>query len=312
MSHSKGRLDHVTMNYVSHTFLKPPHVFPQEKVTEAYLHCEVLARKHYENFPVGSILIPKALRPFIHSIYAFARTADDFADEEEASQEVRLHNLNEWQNQLDRCFAGNASHPIFIAIEETVRRFKIPKEPFDDLLTAFRMDVTQNRFETFDHLLYYCRHSANPVGRLVLYVFDEANQHTFSLSDNLCTGLQLANFWQDVSLDLLKDRVYIPLEDFDRFGYTDQELRQGTHDSRFNGLIKFQVSRTRQFFESAKPLLTSVTRRLRVELTLTWLGGMTILRKIQSGGFDTLSRRPTINGIDKARILLTALLRGVA
>ncbi len=302
-------LEHLTST-TSDTLSRPVQVFTPEALVKAHQYCEQLAREHYENFPVGSLMIPKPYRSALHSIYAFARIADDIADEGISQAPDRLGKLDDWQQQLDDCFHGRSAHPVFIALADTVKRCNMPRKPFDDLLVAFRMDVTQQRFGTFEQLLHYCRHSANPVGRLVLYIFGSANDSTLSLSDDLCTGLQLANFWQDVSVDLVKGRVYIPLEDFEQFGYTERDLFQRVADERFHRLIEFQVSRTRKFFESAKPITSLVSPALRTELTLTWHGGSMILNKIERSGFDVLSHRPNIGLIDKVRILLGTLLRG--
>ncbi len=223
------------------------------ELTAAFAFCEQLAKSHYENFPVASFLIPREKRPYIWTLYAFARIADDFADEGESTAERRLEMLDDWGEHLNECFKGNATHPVFIALTETVRKFSIPKEPLADLLAAFRMDVTTKRFPAFKDLLYYCKHSANPVGRLVLHVFENAAERTAALSDNVCTALQLANFWQDVSVDWRKGRLYIPLEDLDRFGYTEKDLDNKVVDERFGKLMAFEVERTRDLFGKGKP-----------------------------------------------------------
>ena len=179
--------------------------FPRDDIPGAYRHCEQLTRSHYENFPVASLFLPKEKRPFLWSIYAFARTADDFADEGTLSAGERLRRLDEWEARLDGCVAGDADDPVFIALGDTLRKTGVPRELLTDLLTAFRMDVTMNRYRTFQDLLGYCRYSANPVGRLVLHLFDNATPRTITLSDTVCTALQLANFWQDVRVDWAKD-----------------------------------------------------------------------------------------------------------
>jgi squalene synthase HpnC len=253
------------------------------------------------------LFLSRKRRAYISAIYAFARTADDFADEGEWKPEERLRRLDEWGEKLEKCFAGKADDPVFIALAETISQLGIPKKPLADLLTAFRMDVLQNRFATFDNLLHYCRHSANPVGLLVLYVFDSATSRNIGLSDNICTALQLANFWQDVSIDRKKGRVYIPLEDLDRFGYTEADLDQRAVDDRFRDLMRFEVDRTKELFAAGKPLLNEVAGMLRFELKLTWGGGMTILRKIETQGYNVLGTRPKISTKDKALIVLRAL-----
>lgn len=278
-------------------------------IEAAFAHCERIARMHYENFPVASFFLGRAYRPYIASIYAYARTADDFADESTRRPEERLRKLDEWGEKLDRCFEGDADEPVFIALAETVRRCALPKKALADLLTAFRMDVVTNRYQTFDALLGYCTHSANPVGRLVLEVFRDASERTVELSDKICTALQLANFWQDISLDFAKGRLYIPLEDLERFGYTEQDLGQGVVNDRFRQLVRFEVERTAKMFEEGRPLLDAIGEDLRFELTLTWLGGRAILEKIAAAGYDVLTGRPTISPAGKASILLRALFR---
>ena len=278
-------------------------------IKKAFEYCERITRRHYENFPVASLLIPPSLRPYIAAIYAFARTADDFADEGELSIQERMARLDEWEEKLDRCFEGEATDPIFVAIAETVSRCGIPKKPLADLLTAFRMDVTLNRFPTFHDLLGYCAHSANPVGRLILYIFSSATERTIQFSDNICTALQLANFWQDVSVDWQKGRTYLPLEDLQRFGYTESDLAVGKYDERFCRLLKFQVDRTRRYFESGKPLLAEAPDGLRFELRLTWFAGQTVLRKIEQAHYDVFNKRHVITSLDKAGIFLKAIVR---
>ncbi len=282
----------------------------QSDLEQAFRYCEDLTRSHYENFPVASLFIPRKRRPFVYAIYAFARTADDFADEGSLSPPERLQKLDEWEENLDRCIAGSATHPVFVALGETIRRTGIPRQLLVDLLDAFRMDVTTTRFQTFVDLLNYCRHSANPVGRLVLYIFEDATAQTLFWSDEICTGLQLANFWQDVSVDKQKGRVYIPLEDIQRFGYTLEGLDRNLRNEAFSGLIQFQVSRTREFFARGKPLITACVPELRLELRLTWKGGMAILDKIEASGFDVLSARPSLSFADKFSIFVSALVKG--
>lgn len=283
----------------------------EHDVSKAFSFCEQLAKSHYENFPVASFFIPREKRPYVWSIYAFARVADDFADEGDASAERRLAQLDRWGDYLNECFEGKATHPIFVALAETVTKCSIPRHLLADLLTAFKMDVTQKRFHTFNDLLYYCKHSANPVGRLVLHVFDNASDRTMGLSDNICTALQLANFWQDVAVDWKKGRLYIPLEDCRRFGYTESALDASTIDKRFRDLMSFEVERTRELFLSGKPLLREAPPNLRFELALTWRGGMKILDKIEQQGYDVLSQRPAISTMDKLSILTSSLLRRV-
>jgi len=280
-------------------------------IHDAFAYCEQVAKHHYENFPVASLFIPGDLRPYIWSVYAFARAADDVADEGDLPAEERLKKLDDWQRQLDACYAGNSEHPVFIALAETATKTGIPRQLLSDLLTAFRMDVTVHRYRTFQDLLGYCRCSANPVGRLVLQIFGEAGDRTASLSDFICSALQLTNFWQDCAGDVRKGRMYIPLEDMERFGYTEEDLARGVVDSRFRELMKFQVDRTHELFRAGEPLLREVTRRLRFELTLTVSGGRRILQAIRSSSYDVLRRRPTLSAADRFSIIASAFFHTV-
>ncbi|MFN0156774.1 MAG: squalene synthase HpnC [Bacteroidota bacterium] len=281
--------------------------FPTASLRDAFSYCENLTRSHYENFPVASLILPKRERPHICAVYAFARTADDFADEGDRTVEARLALLNDWQTKLDACIRGEADHPVFIALAETLRVYKVPKGLFNDLLTAFRMDVTTSRFETFDDLLFYCSHSANPVGRIVLHIFRDASPRNLSLSDAVCTALQLTNFWQDLGVDWPRGRLYLPLEDCRRFGYNENELTTGKTNSALQQLMKFQVERTRQLFDEGKPLCREAAPSLRLELKLTWHGGTTVLNKIETSGYDVL-HRPTLSLKDKLQILVRSLV----
>lgn len=282
------------------------------EITDAFAFCEQMARAHYENFPVGSVLVPKAKRKHVYSIYAFARTADDFADEgygTATTPEDRLRLLDEWEFQLESCYRGIASHPIFIALAETVRELRLPIQLFRDLLSAFKQDVVKTRYVDFDDVLDYCRRSANPVGRLILLLFGYREESLHKLSDYLCTALQLANFWQDVAVDLQKDRVYLPLEEMQQFGYSEEELFAQQFNSRYAELLKFQVDRTWQLFAYGKALPQLVSGRLSCELSLTWHGGTRILELIARNGYDTLRQRPKITKWDKIVLLTRAISR---
>lgn len=282
------------------------------EIADAFAFCEQMARAHYENFPVGSVLVPKAKRKHVYSIYAFARTADDFADEgygTATTTEDRLRLLDEWEFQLESCYRGIASHPIFIALAETVRELRLPIQLFRDLLSAFKQDVVQSRYADFDEVLDYCRRSANPVGRLILLLFGYRDEQLHKLSDAICTALQLANFWQDVAVDLQKDRVYLPLDEIRHFGYSEKELFAQEFNSRYADLLKFQVDRTWQLFEAGKQLPKRVSGRLSFELSLTWHGGTRILELIERNGYDTLSQRPKITKWDKLVLLTRAISR---
>jgi len=280
-------------------------------VEEAFLYCERVARAHYENFPVGSVLVPAAIRKHVYSIYAFARTADDFADEGydgDLTVETRLALLEDWRRQLDSCVRGIANHPVFVALSATIDELNLPVGLFEDLLSAFTQDVVKNRYRDFGEVIDYCRRSADPVGRLMLALFGHRDAELDRMSDSICTGLQLANFWQDVSVDILKDRIYLPEDEMSEFGVTADDLRSGRLSDGFRSLMKFQVDRTRGIFEKGRGLPKRLSGRLAVEMRLTWLGGMRILDRIRLQGYDTLSRRPVITGADKVRLVFQAIL----
>lgn len=270
-----------------------------------------MARAHYENFPVGSLLVPRARRKHVYSIYAFARTADDFADEgyEDASltEESRLRSLAEWEAQLKACYCSEASHPVFAALAATVKELQLPEQLFLDLLSAFKQDVVKRRYADFAEVLDYCRRSANPVGRLILRLFDYRDAHLDELSDAICTALQLANFWQDVAVDIQKDRVYLPQDEMQQSGVTFEDLQARQGSVAYCRLLQFQVERTRALFQRGKALPNLVSGRLALELRLTWHGGMRILELIERQAYDTLRVRPKLTGFDKVVLLSRAL-----
>jgi len=273
---------------------------------DSFRFCVRLARHHYENFPVGSILIPKRLRPHVCAIYAFARRADDIADED-FSELDRIPALEAWQDLLERSVRSRVNHPVFLALKETMREFGIPLQLLVDLVTAFKMDVKIKRHDTFEDVQYYCRHSANPVGRLVLHLFGYHQEELMLFSDKICTALQLANFWQDVAVDLKKNRIYIPLEDMENFGYSQEQIFAHEYNESFKKLLKFQVDRTEDMFREGAPLVYKTKGRLALELKCVVLGGMTILKMIRDLNYNTLSIRPHIKNKDKAKILAKAL-----
>jgi squalene synthase HpnC len=275
----------------------------------SFRYCERLARSHYENFPVGSALVPRRLRKYFYAIYAFARTADDFADEGyggRVSEAERLCLLRRWRDLLRESGEGRAAHPIFVALAETRARFNLSTELFEDLLSAFEQDVRVRRYETFSELVDYCRRSANPVGRLILSLFGHTGGQLLSWSDSICTALQLTNHWQDVAVDLQKDRIYLPAEDMRAFGVSEADLRRGEVTPALRHLMAFEVARARALFAGGKPLCLAVGGRLGLELRAVWLGGRRILDLIEAGGYDVFNRRPVVTSADKLRILLSA------
>jgi hydroxysqualene synthase len=259
-------------------------------VEEAFAHCEARVRAHYENFPVG-LFVPRDRRRYVHALYAYARAADDFADEP-MYDGMRTEKLDQWEARLHAAYEGHAEDPIFIALRQTVRDLDIPKGLLLDLLSAFRQDTVLQRYETWDQLVDYCRRSANPVGRLVLLVFGERDPALAPLSDAICTALQLANHWQDLGVDLARGRLYAPRELRDRFGVKEWDLNAGRVTPEFRALMGDLVSRTRALFEQGRPLCDRVAGKLRFELRLTWLGGSRILDRLEAVDYDVFRRRP--------------------
>jgi squalene synthase HpnC len=273
---------------------------------EARAWCQRLAETHYENFHVASWFLPKALRPHFHSIYAYCRVSDDLGDEVGSTAQA-LALLDLWGRELDACYEGRARHPVFVALKETIDACSIPKEPFADLLTAFRQDQTVTRYGSMEDVLGYCRYSANPVGRLVLYACGEVSEENFRLSDATCSALQLANFWQDVRVDWEKDRVYLPQDDMQRFKVSDATVAAGVATAEFRALMKFEVDCARSLFEQGLPLIGRVNRDLALDLDLFSRGGLEILRAIERCDYDVLSARPAISKRTKLGLALRAL-----
>jgi squalene synthase HpnC len=272
---------------------------------EAFAYCEARVKAHYENFPVG-LFVPKDKRPYVHALYAFARAADDFADEP-MYEGMRREKLDQWEARLHSAYAGEAHDPVFMALAETVRRLNIPKELLLDLLSAFRQDTQKGRYETWDELLDYCRRSANPVGRLVLLVFGYADAALPPLSDAICTGLQLANHWQDVAIDLRKGRIYVPRELRARFEVGEWDMNAGRVTEAWKALMAELVARTRALFALGRPLCDRVGRDLRFEMRLTWLGGSSILDGIEAAHYDVFRHRPQHGVVAKASLAWRAL-----
>jgi squalene synthase HpnC len=277
----------------------------------AFGECERIARAHYENFTLGSHLLPRQLRRHIAAVYAFARTADDLADEE--SDAARAHaGLDAWERELDACYAGHPHHPVFVALADTVQTFDIPITPFRRLLTAFRMDVDFAGFATFDDLLNYCAHSANPVGHLVLYLFGHRDAERQARGDDICTALQLTNFWQDLAVDLVKGRIYLPREDLQRFGYGADDLARQAVTPAFRDLMAFECARTRVLFERGLPLAGMLDRNRGREVRLFAAGGLAILDRLEAVGYDSFRARPTLSRWAKIGLVARSLVGGAA
>lgn len=283
-----------------------PEVAPS--VADAFAYCERLAKSHYENFSVATWFLPARLKQHFYNVYAYCRISDDLGDEVgNAQQSLAL--LDAWERELDACYSGTPKHPVFVALAQTVRRFDIPQQTFADLLTAFRQDQTVTRFATFDDVLAYCRYSANPVGHLVLYLCGYRDSERQQLSDYTCTALQLANFWQDVTVDWNKGRVYLPQESLQRFGVTEEDIAQRRFTPQFRELMHFEVNRAREWFDRGLPLIAKVDRELALDLELFSRGGQEILNAIENQDFNVLRERPAISKSRKLWLVLRAALK---
>jgi squalene synthase HpnC len=289
--------------------LPPEYAIPEAAPSEdaAREYCRRLARSHYENFSVASWFLPARLRQHFFNVYAYCRISDDLGDEV-GDTAASLQLLDEWEGELNACYDGHPRHPVFVALAETVRMFEIPKQEFADLLTAFRQDQTITRYETFGDLLGYCRYSANPVGHLVLYLCGYKDDERQRLSDYTCTALQLANFWQDVSADYAKSRIYLPLEDLRRFGVSEVEIRAARNTSAFREMMRFEVDRAREWFAQGLPLSSEVNRELAVDIELFSRGGLEILNAIERQDYAVLGRRPAISKSRKLSLVARAAL----
>jgi squalene synthase HpnC len=276
--------------------------------SEALAYTRWLATHHYENFHVASFLLPRRLHQDFFNIYAYCRWADDLGDEiGDAAESLRL--LAWWRGELQAMYRGEAAHPVFIALKGTVRAYDIPIEPFDRLIRAFEQDQKQTRYANFDDVFSYCVNSANPVGHLVLYLCGYRDAERQRLSDYTCTALQLANFWQDVTVDLQKDRVYLPLDLLARHGYSLEQLFALEYNDAFRSAMAEAVEVADELFRKGLPLIESVERRLALDLELFSRGGMKILDKIRAQNYNVLMRRPAISKTERAVILLKCLPR---
>ena len=289
--------------------LPPEYAIPSvaPSLAEARQYCRKLATNHYENFSVATWFLPKRLRQHFYNVYAYCRISDDLGDEV-GDTRASLQLLDAWQQELEACYAGSPKHPVFVALSETVQAFEIPKHEFSDLLTAFRQDQTVTRYKSFDDLLGYCKNSANPVGHLVLYLCGYKDSERQLLSDFTCTALQLANFWQDVSVDYAKGRIYLPLEDLHRFAVSEDDIAHQRNTSAFVEMMKFEVERAREWFRQGLPLIQKVSRELAVDIELFSRGGQEILNAIEAQGFAVLGRRPVISKPRKLALVARAAL----
>lgn len=297
------------------TYLQPkdyvqqvPKTAPSYSLEDALAYTQWLATHHYENFHVVSFLLPKHLHQDFYNVYSFCRWADDLGDEI-GDREESLRLLSWWREQLQAMYRGEAAHPVFVALKATVHKFDIPITPFDRLIQAFEHDQRVTRYETWDDVFAYCVNSANPVGHLVLYLGGYRDAERQRLSDFTCTALQLANFWQDVTVDLQKDRVYLPQFLFEKYAYGVEELFALKFDERFRNIMHDAVGVADDLFHRGLPLIKTVDRRLALDLELFSRGGMRVLDKVRAQNYDVLKERPAISKWERLRILFRCLPR---
>jgi squalene synthase HpnC len=280
----------------------PSAAYVAQDLAHARLYCARLARTHYENFTVASALLPRRLLRHFHAVYAYCRWADDLADEVGGGTRA-LQLLRWWRGELLSCYEGTPRHPVMVALQDTIRRFSIPPTPFLDLLFAFEQDQIVKRYQTHEQLVGYCRNSANPVGRLVLYLCESFNDVNAALSDHVCTALQLANFWQDVARDFAIGRVYLPQEDRQRFGYTEADLQNHRTTPAFRDLLRFEVDQTKDLFYRGWPLLDRIDAEIQPDIELFIRGGLGILNKIERVNYDVWTTRPELAKWEKLALL---------
>jgi squalene synthase HpnC len=270
-------------------------------VERAHAYCEEFVREHTERFGIASRLVQAEVRPHLLALYAFARGANDFADEP-GYEGRRVEALDHWEDELRCSCHGEASHPVFVALADTIKRRNLPIPPLEDMLSAFRVDLDVRRYATFDELRAYTARSAEPVGRLLLALFGYWRPDLVRFADELCTALQLTNFWQDIGADAARDHIYIPAEDLHFFGVTEADIKALKPTSSLRDLLRFEVARTRACYERGRPLLDELRNDLRTELTLVCLVGTTVLDRIEAADFDVFTQRPAIRRRDKAMV----------
>lgn len=277
-------------------------------LSTGYTEALKFANSHYENFPTASLLIPKDLRKHVAVIYQFARTADDYADEHNYDSKKRLELLNDFENQFYEALNGKWTNNMFYALANTINEKQLTIENFTNLVFAFKQDTFKDRYKNYNELIEYCRYSANPVGRLILELFQIKEQEAFLLSDKICTALQLTNFWQDVSVDYKKGRIYLPQNEISDFNVNQIDFENNSANSNFKQLISFQVARTQKLFDEGKNLLNFLNGRLKLQIKLTIIGGEEILIKIKQQDFDVLQKRPKIERKDFFKLLKKVIL----
>jgi squalene synthase HpnC len=273
---------------------------------DCYAYCEQLTRSHHENFPVASRFLPSRLHKHVLAIYAFVRAADDFADEPEFEGR-REAKLDEWDDLLQRAFHGDAEQPIFVALADTAQKFDLPVTPLADLLAAFHMDLSVRRYATWNDLQHYLRLTAAPIGQLLLYVFGVRDLEQHKFAEELSHALALTNFWQDIAVDVGRDRVYLPQEDLRHFGVDEDDLLGGRESPRLAALVRFECQRTRAVFERARPLVDLVDDQIGVEVSMMWHGGHRALAKVEARADQVFGGRARLSTLDKAWVLAQAL-----
>ena len=282
------------------------------ELDEAESYCTLIAKSHYENFIISNWFTPADIRQHIENIYAFCRYGDDLGDDAPFPPEKRLMLLEEWEEDLRRAaendWSGRPRHPILLALQNTAKQHSIPLQPFVDLIHAFKMDQTKNRYQDWDELKEYCIHSADPVGHLFLFVYGHDDDDMRTLADNTCTALQLANHWQDVVRDLEQDRIYIPLEDMERFGYTLKMYHNKEVNKQWKALMKHEVDRAQEMFNEGRKLWPKVDPRLAVDLRMFTLGGEAVLRSIRRQKYDTFRKRPKVSKLKQLRLFISTWL----
>lgn len=280
-----------------------------EKLTDQeYRESLELAATHYENFPVVSFLVPRRLKKDIALIYRFARQADDIADEGMLSDKERLIILNRYEEDLNRALAGKPSDAYWASLARTIREKKLSHVNFFNLLKAFRQDITKKRYGTFSELMSYCCNSANPVGRIILELYDIRQKEIFQCSDYICSALQLANFYQDVSIDINKGRIYIPMDEMARFEVIEEDFELRRNNSNFKSLLKFQIERTREMFLRGRKILNELPFPLKQEIHWTILGGEKVLNKIENIGYNVLNHRPKLNKLEYLTLVIKTFI----
>ncbi|MFH1526439.1 MAG: squalene synthase HpnC [Bacteroidota bacterium] len=278
-----------------------------QSINKGYHQALLLAKSHYENFPVISLLVKKELRKDVAIIYWFARTADDIADEGELSAEKRLEKLSRFEKKLSDSLSGFYPDEFWAALHNTIIEKNISPQNLFNLLKAFKQDVTKNRFINFEEILEYCSNSANPVGRIILELHDIRTDSVFNLSDKVCTALQLTNFYQDVKIDLKKNRIYIPLDELKKYQIEENSLAKSEINPNFVQLMKFQVERNRQIYREGEEIIKYLSGRLKYQIKWTILGGMAILSKIEDIKYNVIKKRPVHKKSEYAMLMLKAL-----